>query len=137
MRFNSSGKFNVTYSKKIKNPDKIINKIKNIQNIMIGKNWQFKIQDWKDTLKEAEKNDLIYCDPPYIGLDTQYYNDFSFEDADKLAKTLINSSSNFALSMWLENKNGRNEFIDKWFSSFPQKTTEHFYYIGGGFKKDK
>ena len=134
MRFNREGKFNVSFCKFLKRANhnyyqKIANQIDVAQRILQNKDWTFITQDWRKTLEIATENDLVYCDPPYMGLHTTYYNDFSDTEGDVLARKLINSSINFALSMWLENKDGRNPFINKWFSSFKQETTDHHYFI--------
>ena len=73
---------------------------------------------------------MIYCDPPYIGRHTDYYNGFTAGEADELAVALIGSPAGFALSMWLENKYRRNGYVDRWFADFPQRTLSHFYHVG-------
>lgn len=135
MRFNGKGRFNVPFCKK---PDrfrpalvtKIANQIDWSANIMAGKEWHFVTQAWQDTIAQVLPNDMIYCDPPYVGRHTDYYNRFGEDEADRLAASLIKERAPFALSMWLENKYRRNHWLDRWFASFPQKTNAHFYHVG-------
>lgn len=135
MRFNKKGGFNVPFCRK---PDrfrpalvtKIVNQVEWARRAISGKDWVFVVQDWQQTIAQAGKDDLIYCDPPYVGRHTDYYNGFEDRDSDELAKSLVSTQSNFALSNWLENKYRRNDYIDRWFSEFPQRNISHFYHVG-------
>lgn len=135
MRFNKKGGFNVPFCRK---PErfrpalitKIVNQVEWARQAMDGKDWDFVTQDWRVTVADAKAGDLIYCDPPYIGRHVDYYNGFKEEEADDLAKALIASKAGFTLSMWLENKYRRNDYVDNWFSEYPQRTMEHFYHVG-------
>lgn len=135
MRFNKKGGFNVPFCRK---PErfrpalitKIVNQVEWARHVMEGKEWDFAVQDWRVTVADAKPGDLIYCDPPYIGRHVDYYNGFTEEEADDLAKALLKTKAGFALSMWLENKYRRNGYVDKWFSEYPQRTMEHFYHVG-------
>ncbi|WP_454756895.1 DNA adenine methylase [Cupriavidus campinensis] len=135
MRFNSKGRFNVPFCRK---PEryrqalitKIANQIDWAAEVMAGKDWSFVVQPWQKTIESARPGDLIYCDPPYVGRHTDYYNGFTDEEADQMAQALLSSKANFALSMWLENKYRRNEYLDRWFANHPMETTSHFYHVG-------
>jgi len=135
MRFNSKGGFNVPFGHK---PDrfskayitKIVNQIDKVQNIIKGKNWVFKTQDWAITVSEATKNDFVYLDPPYIGRSTDYYNTWSANEAHLLSQISYNLPCQYALSMWLENKYRRNEHIANDWQSKEIKTVSHFYHLG-------
>lgn len=135
MRFNRKGAFNVPFCRK---PDRfrpalitrIVNQVEWARRAMQGRDWTFLVQDWRVTLAGARRDDLIYCDPPYVGRHTDYYNGFTEREADSLAEALIATSAGFALSMWLENKYRRNNYVDRWFSEFPQRTASHFYHVG-------
>ena len=135
MRFNRNGGFNVPFCRK---PErfrpalitKIVNQIEWARSVMDGKDWQFAVQDWHTALAEAQPDDIVYCDPPYIGRHTDYYNGFTEGDGERLARMLIDMPINFALSMWLENKHRRNEYVERWFSRFPHYTMSHFYHVG-------
>ncbi len=135
MRFNRKGGFNVPFCRKPERfrpalVTRIVNQVEWARQVMQGKDWEFKLQDWRTTIAEARSSDMIYCDPPYIGRHTDYYNSFSDAEGDELANALINSRAEFALSMWLENKYRRNSYVDRWFGEFPQRTMSHFYHVG-------
>jgi len=135
MRFNSKGRFNVPFCRKPNRfrqalVTKIANQIDWAADVMAGKDWQFATQPWQETIATAEEGDLIYCDPPYVGRHTDYYNGFTDEEADQLAQALIASEADFAVSMWLENKYRRNDYLDRWFADYPMETTSHFYHVG-------
>jgi DNA adenine methylase len=137
MRFNKKGDFNVPFCKK---PDrfrqalvtKIANQIDWAARAMKGKKWEFVTQPWQDTVASAREGDLIYCDPPYVGRHTDYYNGFTDGEAEEMAEALIAGDAEFAVSMWLENKYRRNDYIDRCFSGLPIKTVSHFYHVGSG-----
>ena len=135
VRFNRKGKFNVPFCRKPERfrpalVTKIVNQVEWVTTVMKGKNWKLIVQDWRKTISEAKEGDLIYCDPPYIGRHTDYYNGFTEEDANELAKALHSTSAKFVMSMWLENKYRKNEYVERWFTDFPQRTISHFYHVG-------
>jgi len=135
MRFNAKGGFNVPFCRKPKRFDqsyitKICNQVAWVNNQMKGKEWQFKVQDWKSTLHEAKFNDFLYLDPPYIGRNANYFNVWSESDADDLANKLQTIHCGFAYSMWKKNKFRENEHLIKWFSNHKMVVQEHFYHIG-------
>lgn len=135
MRFNKKGHFNVPFCRKPERfrpalVTKIVNQVEWAREVMKGKDWDFVVQDWRTTMADAKPRDMIYCDPPYIGRHTDYYNGFTDDEADDLAKALIDTPAGFALSMWLQNKYRRNSYVDRWFADFPQRTMSHFYHVG-------
>lgn len=135
MRFNRKGGFNVPFCRKPERfrpalVTKISNQVEWVRKTLTGKDWDFVVQDWRVTLAESNAGDLIYCDPPYVGRHVDYYNGFTEEEADALAAALIAGKAGFALSMWLENKYRRNDYVDRWFANHPQRTMEHFYHVG-------
>jgi DNA adenine methylase len=108
MRFNKKGGFNVPFCRK---PErfrpalitKICNQIDKIGSVMDGKDWTFLAQDWRLTISRAEKHDFVYLDPPYIGRHTDYFNQWSEQDAVDLAAKAKLLPCGFALSMWGSN----------------------------------
>ncbi len=135
MRFNKKGGFNVPFCRKPERfrpalVTKIVNQVEWARAAMKGKDWTFVAQDWRKTVAEAEPGDMIYCDPPYVGRHTDYYNGFTDEESDDLARALIATKASFALSNWLENKYRRNDFVDRWFSDHEWRTMSHFYHVG-------
>lgn len=135
MRFNKKGGFNVPFCRKPERfrpalVTKIVNQVEWARRAMEGKDWNFVTQDWRVTVADAKPGDMIYCDPPYVGRHTEYYNGFDDHESDDLAQALIETKASFAMSNWLENKYRRNDYVDRWFSGHEQRTMSHFYHVG-------
>ncbi|MCI0578988.1 MAG: DNA adenine methylase [Chloroflexi bacterium] len=135
MRFNQNGEFNVPFCRK---PDrfqpayitKIVNQVKIIQGIMQGKDWEFRVEDWRECLETLNGDDFVYLDPPYIGRHTDYYNQWSEQDAIALARVAQSLSCGFALSMWKENRYRSNKYISEYWGDSIERTKAHFYHVG-------
>jgi DNA adenine methylase len=136
IRFNSKGEFNVPFCRK---PNrfaqayitKIVNQIANIQEIIRYKKYTFKCQSFEQTINEANQNDLIYCDPPYIGRHVDYFDSWNEEQEILLHKMLTESGAKFILSTWHSNKYRVNEYLNTLWSNLHVLTKEHFYHLGG------
>ncbi|MCG8605793.1 Dam family site-specific DNA-(adenine-N6)-methyltransferase [bacterium] len=135
MRFNSQGKFNVPFGHK---PErfrrayitKIVNQVSKIRQIIRNRDWQFQVQDWRKTMSHAYPEDFVYMDPPYIGRHTDYYNNWTDNDATELANVSSQLKCGFALSMWKENKYRENVHLSLCWNEFVTKTFSHFYHVG-------
>jgi DNA adenine methylase len=135
MRFNKKGKFNVPFCKK---PDrfrqayvtKIVNQVQAFAEIAGRSDWEFRVADWRETLKEAREGDFVYLDPPYIGRHTNYYDQWDDANADALAEVTQTLPCGYALSMWRRNRHRNNAHIDHHWSGAIERTTEHFYHVG-------
>jgi DNA adenine methylase len=135
MRFNKKGGFNVPFNHKLDRfrqayITKIINQIAWVEKQMNGKEWIFSTSDWRKTLSNVTKDDFVYLDPPYIGRHTDYFNQWSENDADDLANMMKKLPCNFAYSMWKENIYRKNEHITKHWKDFRTVTFSHFYHVG-------
>src|SRR5882724_4544828 len=67
MRFNRKGGFNVPFCKKPTRftksyITKIVNQIDWASRLMQGKDWEFRVSNWKATLTEASQIDFVYLD---------------------------------------------------------------------------
>lgn len=136
MRFNKSGGFNVPFCKKPNRfaqalVTKITNQVENISQIIDAGDFEFKNQDFQDTLAEIEPTNLVYADPPYIGRHVDYFDSWSEEEEIILNQGLIESEAKFLLSTWLSNKYRTNDYIFSIWSECFITTKEHFYHIGG------
>lgn len=135
MRFNKKGEFNVPFCRK---PDrfrpayitKIANQVNYLQKIMRGKEWEFRVSDWRDCLQGVLEDDFVYLDPPYIGRHTDYYEQWNESDAVDLATIAETLPCGFALSMWKENKYRQNQHIIQYWNFTVARTFTHFYHIG-------
>ena len=135
IRFNSKGEFNVPYGHK---PErfrqayitKIVHQITWVRKVLRNKDWEFKAQNWRNTLSDLSPDDFVYLDPPYIGRHTDYYNSWNDDEAIALAQTAKILPCGFALSMWFENKYRKNEHLLKHWDGLTTKTFSHFYHVG-------
>jgi DNA adenine methylase len=136
IRFNSKGEFNMPFGKK---PNrfrkayitKIVNQVRYVEELIYKYDWIFVVQDFRKTITEAEKDDFIYCDPPYIGRHANYFDTWTENDEYDLYKLLSRFKGNFILSTWYKNKYRENEYIERLWSKFNLITRDHFYYVGG------
>jgi DNA adenine methylase len=137
MRFNRKGQFNVPYCHKSERFSqayitKIVNQVIAIENILIKANYDFQVADFRETLSDWQKTDLIYLDPPYLGRHVDYFNSWSEEDEDCLVNILKDVSCRFILSTWHSNQFRSNPLIKKNWSAdkFCVYTKQHFYHVG-------
>ena len=135
MRFNRKGNFNTPFCRKPERfrpayVTKICNQVQRASNAMKGKAWKFICTDWSSILKEARENDFVYCDPPYAGRFTDYFNSWTDEDALDLEDKLKGLPCPFLYSMWSENKYRKNERLYESFPNHEIKTFSHFYHLG-------
>lgn len=136
IRFNGKGKFNVPFCRK---PErfaqayitKIINQVFWVEDLLANFDYEFKCQSFENTFEEITEKDLIYCDPPYIGRNVDYFNGWKEKQEETLGNLLKNSKSKFILSTWHSNDFRANENLKNNWSEFNILTRKHFYHIGG------
>jgi DNA adenine methylase len=136
MRFNRKGEWNIPFCKK---PErfapayitKICNQIEAVGRVMRRSPWEFSHANFLETIERAQAGDLIYCDPPYYGRYTDYFNNWTEENERELYEALRHTPAKFILSTWHHNQYRSNEMIDKFWGNFNIETTEHFYHSGG------
>lgn len=136
IRFNKKGGFNVPFCKRSNRfaqalVTKITNQVKNISQIIEQGGYEFKHQDFRQTLSELQNSDLVYADPPYIGRHVDYFDSWSEKEEIILNKGLVDSDSNFILSTWLSNKYRTNDYVFSIWKACFVATKEHFYHVGG------
>jgi len=136
IRFNKKGGHNVPFCKKPNRfaksyVTKIVNQVDNIQKIIMSGDYSFLNQDFQRTIEVAGKEDIIYCDPPYIDRYVDYYNGWNENDENSLNRLLSNFNGKFILSTWHSNKYRDNEYLKTIWKKFNLLTKEHFYHLGG------
>jgi DNA adenine methylase len=135
MRFNSHGGFNTPFCR---DPNrltaeyirKVMIHMQDLSRLQSFKDWTFLCQDYTTILVKAGTNDLIYCDPPYLGRDVQYFQSWSEAQEHELFKHLSDTNAKFVLSTWYSDRNGVNPWITKLWSRFPIQQIDHFYSVG-------
>lgn len=135
MRFNRSGEWNIPFCKKPQrfSPSyitKIVNQVQDVARL-IHPEWIFMVETFEKVIPKATKDDLIYCDPPYIGRYVDYYGGWTEENEQKLFDLLSVTPARFILSTWHHNDFRKNPFIDKLWGNFNVVTRDHFYHSGG------
>jgi DNA adenine methylase len=135
MRFNQNGDFNVPFCRKPTRfspayVSKIVNQIAWVYRQMAGKEWEFRVASWEETLESVSPVDFVYLDPPYIGRHTDYYNRWTLDDTLRLAKAMRQLPCGYALSMWLENPYRRNGLVETLWGDLELRVYRHFYHLG-------
>jgi DNA adenine methylase len=97
---------------------------------MYTSSWNFQHQDFQVLIAEAEDEDFIYCDPPYLGRHVDYFNSWSEKDEYNLFLSLEKTRAKFILSTWHSNKYRVNTRIDEYRKQFYILKKEHFYHVG-------
>lgn len=136
IRFNKKGAFNIPFCRKPSRfaqayITKIVNQVASVARLIIDKNYTFACQGYKETISNATRDDIIYCDPPYIDRHVDYYNGWNEENEIDLHHYLSKFPGRFILSTWHHNDFRRNEYINTIWSDFNIITREHFYHVGG------
>lgn len=135
IRFNKKFEFNVPYGHKPQRfakayITKIVNQVSHIELLLKDRDWEFVCQSFEETIRKAEDNSFIYCDPPYIGRHVDYYDSWDEEKEKQLCSVLHKSDSRYMLSTWDFNAYRKNEYIDLLWGDCCKTTREHFYYLG-------
>ena len=136
IRFNKNYKFNVPYGHKPQRfskayMTKIVNQVKYVEQMLCISDWNFICQSFDNTINSIqEERAFIYCDPPYIGRNVDYYDSWSEDEETKLKKMLISNNNYFMLSTWDHNKYRKNEYVDTLWGFCKKINKEHFYYVG-------
>ncbi|HPD14859.1 MAG TPA: Dam family site-specific DNA-(adenine-N6)-methyltransferase [Planctomycetota bacterium] len=135
MRFNRRGGFNVPFCRKTERfqqayVTKIVNQVAALQDMMRGRQWEFRCVGWREALSGLSAEDFAYLDPPYVGRHTDYFSQWSEKDAAALAGVARELPCGFALSMWKENRYRSNDYIRRHWAFAVERTATHFYHVG-------
>ncbi|HZP80638.1 MAG TPA: Dam family site-specific DNA-(adenine-N6)-methyltransferase [Chthonomonadaceae bacterium] len=137
MRFNRRGAFNTPFCRK---PErfapayitKIANQVRAVRQILQQRDWTFAVADFRETLSQTTKNDVVYADPPYMGRHADYFNTWSEASEQALIRLLKRLPCPFVLSTWQENEFRRNPAIEAHWTEegLHLLSIEHFYHVG-------
>ena len=135
IRFNKKFEFNVPYGHKPQRfakayITKIVNQVAHIHSLLKNHSWKFMCQNFEETISMANGDDFIYCDPPYIGRNVDYYDSWDEKSEFTLHNLLKEKTTNFMLSTWDHNKYRSNKYITSIWRGCHKITQEHFYHIG-------
>jgi len=135
MRFNKKGGFNVPFCRKPNRfaqalVTKITNQISAVEHVITKSDYTFKHQEFRDTLSDVSRTDLIYCDPPYIGRHVDYFDSWSEDEENDLHGLVTSSGASFIMSTWLKNKYRTNDFVFSLWADCSIMVKEHFYHVG-------
>ena len=135
IRFNSKGEFNVPFCRKPGRFSKgyitkIVNQVRSVYELICSRDWNFNHEDFRSALANADKNDFIYCDPPYFGRHTDYFNSWSEKDEHDLFILLSNTKAKFILSTWYGSEYRQNPMISKYWRDFYVLKKDYFYHVG-------
>lgn len=135
MRFNAQGRWNVPFCKKperFRAPyvTKICNQAAAVAQILQQGRWSIECRDFRETIALAQVGDLIYCDPPYLGRSTDYYNTWDAAQQEALLGALADTPAHFILSTWHHTPFRDNPLFAQLPAEFRFLTRRHFYHAG-------
>ena len=135
IRFNRRGGFNVPFCRKPARyapayVTRIVNQVERARDVIRAGDWEFRCQRFEQSLAEAGADDLLYCDPPYAGRHTDYFNCWTDADEATLAAGLARSRAPFLLSTWHHNVHRHNPALEDQWSGYRILTRKHFYHVG-------
>jgi DNA adenine methylase len=93
--------------------------------------YEFLHQPFEETLAATQSDDVVYCDPPYIGRHADYFNGWDEASERQLATSLNQCEASFILSTWHSNAHRSNPWLDTIWGEYNRVTREHFYHVGG------
>ena len=117
MRFNNSGKWNVPFCKLnnrlSKNViDDLASSVDELSRLFKSKDFTFCNRSFEEVIATAPENSIFYCDPPYYGLQVQYFKGWGKEDEIRLNEMLKDKM--FIYSTWLEDGIRENPMINEY-----------------------
>lgn len=132
MRFNGSGKWNVPFCKLngrlSKNViDDLANAVTELSKLFHSKEFIFYNKSFEEVIESAPENALFYCDPPYYGLQVQYFKGWGKDDEIRLNDMLKDKV--FIYSTWLEDGIRENPMIDEYWGKYEIEGKKHKYNV--------
>ena len=132
MRFNNSGKWNVPFCKLnnrlSKNViDDLASSVDELSRLFKSKEFIFYNKSFEDVIESAPENSIFYCDPPYYGLQVQYFKGWGKEDEIRLNEMLKDKM--FIYSTWLEDGIRENMMINEYWGEYEIEGKKHKYNV--------
>lgn len=132
MRFNNSGKWNVPFCKLnnrlSKNViDDLAGSVDELSRLFKSKDFTFYNKSFEEVIESAPENSIFYCDPPYYGLQVQYFKGWGKEDEIRLNEMLKDKM--FIYSTWLEDGIRENMMINEYWGEYEIEGKKHKYNV--------
>lgn len=132
MRFNNSGKWNVPFCKLnnrlSKNViDDLASSVDELSRLFKSKEFIFYNKSFEEVIESAPENSIFYCDPPYYGLQVQYFKGWGKEDEIRLNEMLKDKM--FIYSTWLEDGIRKNPMINEYWGGYEIEGKKHKYNV--------
>ena len=132
MRFNGSGKWNVPFCKLNNRLSKnviedLTSSVDDLSRLFKSKDFTFYNKSFEDVIESAPENSIFYCDPPYYGLQVQYFKGWRKEDEIRLNEMLKDKM--FIYSTWLEDGIKGNPMIDEYWGECEIEGKKHKYNV--------
>ena len=132
MRFNNSGKWNVPFCKLnnrlSKNViDDLASSVDELSRLFKSKDFTFCNRSFEEVIATAPENSIFYCDPPYYGLQVQYFKGWGKEDEIRLNEMLKDKM--FIYSTWLEDGIRENMMINEYWGEYEIEGKKHKYNV--------
>lgn len=132
MRFNGSGKWNVPFCKlnnRLSNNviEDLAKSVDELSKLFKSKNFTFYNTSFENVIVSAPENSIFYCDPPYYGLQVQYFKGWCKEDEISLNEMLKDKV--FIYSTWLNDGKVDNPMIEEYWKDFEVEGKSHKYNV--------
>lgn len=86
---------------------------------------------YEDAIAAAPNGSFIYCDPPYIGLTSTYYDSWDEEKETRLHDSLMESGHEFMVSSWGSSDYRSNGLIESLWADCHVSSSNHVYIVNG------
>lgn len=132
MRFNGSGKWNVPFCKLDNRLSKnviedLAGSVNELSRLFKSKEFTFYNKSFEEVIASAPENSIFYCDPPYYGLQVQYFKGWGKEDEVRLNGMLKDKV--FIYSTWLDDGHRNNPMIKDYWSDYEIESRDHKYNV--------
>ena len=132
MRFNNSGKWNVPFCKLNNRLSKnviedLASSVDELFRLFKSKEFIFYNKSFEEVIESAPENSIFYCDPPYYGLQVQYFKGWGKEDEIRLNEMLKDKM--FIYSTWLEDGIRENMMINEYWGEYEIEGKKHKYNV--------